>query len=426
MTLEMDKSISDLSSLNRFSADPDLARLEDMLAKFDVFAFLGVSTKEEIHSKILAWLLNPRENHSVGEFFLTNFLIETKAATETVVRAIDWSETSVRQEWRNIVDGETGFLDILILNTGASFACAIENKILSGEHSEQLTRYRQAMEQDYGSFHRSHLFLSPQGTPPERLEERHFWIPVNYGTILQLVQRTLEEDRVDLANEEVKAFLQQYATTLRRRIVPDANVKKLATQIYLRHKEAIELIHSYKISYYLDEVKEICKEAIALHESWHLVGERDRGVLLGFIDTSWQEFNAFHTGTAWLPDTDALLMLDFDFREVGRVNLLLTISSADREDSEDVRKLLFDTTQGKHPGIFDHRGDPRGGYSKRTIRLYASKSILSESDFIDGNVESWRDGVTKWLSDFVDNEFPKMNEIILDSLQRIEIELGHQ
>ena len=426
MTLEMDDPISKLSSLNRFSADPDLARLEDMLAEFDVFAFLGVSTKEEIHSKILAWLLNPQENHSAGDYFLMNFLVETKAVSDKVVRAIDWSETSVQQEWRNMVDGETGFLDILILNTGASFACAIENKIFSGEHGEQLTRYRQALEQQYGSFHRSHLFLTPRGTSPERPEERHFWTPVDYDTILRLVQRTLEEDGVNLANEEVKAFLQQYATALRRRIVPDTNLAKLATKIYLRHKEAIELIHRYKDSYYLDDVREICKEAIERQEGWHLVGERDRGELLGFIDTSWQNFSVFHTGTAWLPDTDALLMLDFDFREVGQVSLLLTISSADSEDSEDVRKLLFDKTQGKHPGIFDHRGSPRGGYRKSTIRLYASKPILSNSDFVDGDVASWRDGVTRWLSDFTESEFPKMNEIILDSLQEIEIELGHQ
>ena len=418
----MNEEITEFSSLKKFAADPDLVRLEEMLAEFDAFALLGLSRTEEIHSKIIAWLLNPQANHSACDFFLTSFLLETKAATSEQVHAIDWSETSVQREWHNVVDGRTGFLDILIINTGASFACAIENKILSGEHGEQLTRYRQALEQEYGSFHKSYLFVSPQGTVPQQPEERRFWTSVDYGTILRLVEKTLESGVVD-QDGSVITFLQQYATTLRRRVVPDTSLKQLATKIYLRHREAIDLIHRYKGSYYLDEVREICKEAIECQESWHLIGERDRGELMGFIDANWKEFSMFRTGSGWLPYTDSLLMLDFDFREIGQLNLLLTIASADKED---VRKLLFDKTQGKYPGIFDHRGSPRGGYQESTIRLYSSKPILSEHDFIDGDVTSWRDKVTEWLSDFAENEFPKMNEIILDSFQEIETEPGHQ
>ncbi len=418
----MNESITELSPLKEFAADPDLVRLEEMLAEFDAFALLGLSMSEEIHSKILAWLLNPQANHSACDFFLTNFLLETKAATSEQVHAIDWSETSVQREWRNVVDGRIGFLDILILNMGASFACAIENKILSGEHGEQLTRYRLALEQEYGSFHKSYLFASPQGTAPERQKERCFWTSVDYGTILRLVEKTLESG-VDHQDRSVIAFLQHYATTLRRRIVPDTNTERLATKIYLRHREAIDLINRYKGSHYLDDVREICKEAIDRQESWHIIGERDRGELIGFIDASWQEFSVFHTGTAWLPDTDALLMLDFDFREIGQVNLLLTISSA---DSEDIRKLLFDKTQGKYPSVFDHRGSHRGGYRKSTIRLYASKPILSEPDFIDRDRVSWREKVMEWVSNFAQNEFPSMNKIILQSFKKIEAKHGHQ
>ena len=76
--------------LEKFTADPELARLEEMLTEFDLFAFLDLSTSEEVHSRILAWLLDPQGNHSLGEFFLTNFLLETKAATNEQIRAADW------------------------------------------------------------------------------------------------------------------------------------------------------------------------------------------------------------------------------------------------------------------------------------------------------------------------------------------------
>ena len=412
---------SHISSLRKFKADPELAQLEDILAEFDAFALLGISTSEKTHSDILAWLLNPQGNHSAGNFFLTEFLLETKAATDEQVRDIDRSETSVQREWRNVVGGETGFLDIIILNTEASFACAIENKIRSGEHGEQLTRYRQALEQEHGNFHRSYLFVSPQGTAPERPEERCFWTSVDYGTILQLIEKTLE-DGVNPDNEEVKAFLRQYVTTLRRRIVPDTNLKQLATKIYLLHREAIDLIHRHKDGY-INDLGDICKEAIELQKSWHLLSGRNGGKLIGFIDTSWKAFSIFNSGTGGLPDTNSLLMLDFDFRKVGQLNLNLTIMIG---DTEDVRKLLFDKTQGKYPDIFDHRGSPRGGYSKSYIRLYLSEPILSESDFINCDEASVRAKIEKWVSNFAENEFPKMNKIVLRSFKEIEAELGHQ
>ena len=396
--------------------------MEEMLTEFDLFTLLDLSTSEEVHSRILAWLLDPKGNHSLGDFFLTNFLLETKAATDEQIRAADWSKSTVQREWYNDVDGKTGYLDILILNARAAFACAIENKILAGEHGEQLTRYRQALERRYGAYNRSYLFLSPQGTSPVRTEERSVWSPVDYESILRLVEKTnrIVADRQD---QGVAAFLKQYATTLRRRIVPDTSLKRLATRLYLRHREAIDLINRYRGRYYHDEVRDICIEAIACRDGWHLVGERDRGELLGIIDASWMEYDVLHTGTAWLPQTDSLLILDFDFREVGQVKLILTISTSDRED---IRKLLFHKTKERHPHIFDHRGDRRGEFSNSTVRLYASEPILCEADFVDGDVQSWREKVLEWVSDFAQNDFPKMNGIILDSLREIEDELANR
>ena len=332
------------------------------------------------------------------------------------------AESMVQREWYNEVEGKTGYLDILILNARAAFACAIENKILAGEHGEQLTRYRQALERRYGAYRRSYLFLSPQGTPPVRTEERSIWKPVDYETVLRLVERT-NRSSADRQDQGVAAFLQQYATTLRRRIVPDTSLKRLATRLYLRHREAIDLINRYSGRYYHDELRDICIEAIRCQDGWHLVGERDRGDLLGFTDASWPEYNIVHSGTAWLPQTDSLLILDFDFRQVGQVRLILTMSSADEED---IRKLLFHKTKERHPHVFDHKGDRRGEYNESTVRLYASEPIMCEADFVDGDVQSWREKVLDWVSDFAQNDFPEMNGIILDSLREIEDELANR
>ena len=418
----MTEATRDTLILKKFDSDPELARLEEMLVEFDAFAFLGLSTSEEIHSRILAWLLNPQENHSLGDLFLTTFLLTTTAITDERMRSMDWARSTVQREWRNVVDGKTGYLDILVVNKDSEFVCAIENKISTGEHDEQLTRYRQALEQQYGGFDRSHLFLTPQGIPPERPEEREFWAPVDYGTILRLVEETRKKG-VDRQDRTVAAFLQQYATTLRRRIVPNTNLKQLATRLYLRHREAIDLINRHRGTYYLDDVRDICRQSIEAREGWHLVGERDGGQLIGFIDPCWQDFNSFHTGTAWLPQTDSLMIMDFDLRKVGQIRLIVTMSTADRED---IRKALIHKMKEIHPRIFDDRGDQRGKYGKGTVRLYASEPILTEADFIDGNMTSWRDKVSEWVSNFARIDFPKMNEIIVGSLREIEAELGDQ
>ena len=67
--------------LKKLEDGPALTGLEQVLGEFDAFAFLGVSRSEEIHSNVLAWLLNPREKYSMGDFFLVNFLVKANAAT---------------------------------------------------------------------------------------------------------------------------------------------------------------------------------------------------------------------------------------------------------------------------------------------------------------------------------------------------------
>ena len=418
--MDVNDSVTQISALERFVAGTlDLEQFEEMLKKFDAFAFLGVSGSEETHSKILAWLLDPRGNHSAGDFFLTTLLRETGAATDEQIHNIDWSNTTVQREWYNVVDGTTGFLDILVLNAEAHFVCAIENKVFSTEHSEQLTRYRKAVELHWGSFQRSHLFLSRHGTPPERPKERQFWTSVGYETVLQLVEKTIEHG-VGAGKKEVMAFLRQYSTTLRMRIVPDTEMKRLATRIYLQHREAIELIYRHKEDY-IGDLSKICSKAIDRQESWELIGSRSGNRLLAFIDPSWKEFRTFHKGTLLLPESDALLWLDFDFRVIGEVTLILTMSAGNIKD--DFRKLLFDKTKGRHPYIFNHRGSPRGEYSSSTVRLYASEPILSEFDIISGDESSCSDRIMKWVSNFAKVEFRDINRIIVDSLEEIDDEL---
>ena len=142
------------------------------------------------------------------------------------------------------------------------------------------------------------------------------------------------------------------------------------------------------------------------------------GELLGFIDPQWKKHDVLRTGTTLGQQSKALLVLDFDFRVFGEVRLILTIMGG---EDETIRKSLYEKTQGKCPTVFDHKGHEFGGrYRKQTIRLYVSEPILSGTDFIEGDRKSWRKAISEGVANFVDEEFPEMNKIILDSLDEIK------
>ena len=177
-----------VEALEKFASDARLQKLaelaESQRSEFDALDFVGRSrlgsgralwSDEEFHSNLLAWLLNPGESHGMGARFLTSFLHETGASSE--MQSIDWSDATIIREWLNFVDGEWGYLDLLILNESKQSLCAIENKVFSSEHSNQLTRYRKALTDRHPHYAKHHVFLTPRGTLPYCEKEHTYWMP---------------------------------------------------------------------------------------------------------------------------------------------------------------------------------------------------------------------------------------------------------
>ena len=126
------------SALLRLEEDgADLVRLDEMLSlwrdEVDVFSTLGLDGSEEFHSNFLAWLLDPKGSHGLGDHFLQGFLMASGASR--AMRAVDRPSTLVRREKSLELDGEYGRLDIWMLNENSDggFVCAIENKVWASE-----------------------------------------------------------------------------------------------------------------------------------------------------------------------------------------------------------------------------------------------------------------------------------------------------
>jgi len=410
--------------LHALVGDERLQRLEKLAHEqrheFDAFDFIGqlrlrsgasLWASEEFHSDLLAWLLRPTASHGLGDSFLRQLL--RRAGMPETLQSVDWSAVQVIREWEHVVHGKQGYLDILILDESSQILCAIENKTFSTEHHEQLTRYRNALKIDYRTFTRYHVFLTPWGTEPFRDKEKGYWHPLTYATIRDIVQQIVDSNDQS-PNADVRAFLRQYATTLRRNLVPDTSVSQLARQIYLEHREAIEIIIANRPSR-SDELKPLLKEAIKRQPGWMLELESD--TFVGFRSADWDQHEATRTGTGWAPDSNTLLLFEFTIPTSGRPWLKLTLARGNGS-SDRLREMLFEAIK-ENPTPF--RLKPTSLSEDWTLLHEEKDYILSESDFGAGwNEDRTRTKLREWVEKFASTAFPAMNDVILRCLREYE------
>jgi hypothetical protein len=135
----------------------------------------------------------------------------------------------IEREWKHI--------DILII--ASDVVIAIENKVFSKEHSNQLQRYREIIEKNFPSHRHAYVFLTPNGESPET--ETDFYEPLSYEFIASLITRIIETygESVD---DRTKLYLKDYVQTVRRDIMKEDEMTALAKQIYTNHKKIIDFI----------------------------------------------------------------------------------------------------------------------------------------------------------------------------------------
>ena len=391
---------------------PSMSKLiYEQRAEFDALNFAGVSRSEAFHSKVLAWLLDPKGSHGAGEHFLRGFLIQAAVRTDLLAEkaAFDWSATRVRREWLHVVDDERGFLDIILLNEEEGFLCAVENKIGSAEHDDQLTRYRNALANEYPAYDRHHVFLTPGGTRPYRAEERKWWATLEYSKVAQLVEET-RKSSTNAMPKDVGVFLQQYSTTLRREVVPDfeTSTRQRARQIYFEHREAIEFLIENKPDL-VSEMRQFFTKAIEWHKEWK--EDCQHRELVFFRSADWDHYTAFRTGTGWR-NSESLVTFAFDLRQ-SHPSLICTLGPG---TDERLRSNIHDAIS-REPGLFSCAGGVLNG---SFTRLDVKGPLTNNTDLADWDDPDVRERLMEWVSDFAKTDFPRMNQIIVECFRKFE------
>ena len=361
---------------------------------------------EEFHSRVISWLFDPSAHHRQAGHFISALLNATMAPSQLL--AVDWSTAQVHREWEHVVNGQRGYLDILILNRNHQTLIAIELKTFSQEHSDQLTRYRCALAEAYPNFTRHCVFLSPTGVSPYKEQDREYWQPVSYSVVHDAIGQILE---TAIADPDANALLQIYATTIRRNVMTDTNIDQQARRIYLEHREAIDRIIDNKPRW-INETKVMLREAVAQHSFWKLDYEDSQFVRFRAVD--WDEFHSSRTGTGWAPASQAVLLFQLRFYDE-RPYLDLGLSPADSGNTG-IRAALFDAVR-QNPAVFK---PTRNSLIDDWMILHQEPEyILEPEDYGPG----WDDGAARrkietWIANFAADQFPEMNRVIVDCFRR--------
>ena len=270
----------DLAALERLVvANDDLLRLEALIGRFNVFDALDVARSEIRHSNSLAFLLDPAESHGQSQLFLKALLMDLLQSAPSNLRpfspieldGVDLRGIEIRREWQNI--------DVLITCQQPSFVIAIENKVDSGEHSNQLSRYQKAVAASFPGTPALFVFLTLSGSEPSSPA----WVTYSYNDIYRVFHRVRETHKGSIGND-VSVFLDHYLSLIGSRFMSDPEIDELCRRIYKNHRRALQLIYD-KVGAPASGVLAAIEEELVEDGRWHHF--YTTGAYVDFIPKVW-------------------------------------------------------------------------------------------------------------------------------------------
>jgi hypothetical protein len=246
---EATSTAADLEALRALQTDAsELERVEELLDRFNVFEAIGFIGREVMHSRFLAFLLDPKRNHGLGDLFLEGFLRKCTESPDGSSLSLgdlqggDLERTTVRTE----VHTGDGRIVILLLNVTGPLRRP--NLVLHYHRPLHglLDKYYGFTKKTYSDWQILGVYLTPFGSLPSREEDRKRYLPLDYGTVCDLLDASLEHPGSDLS-PDVRMAMEHYTAMVRRHIVYDPEITRLCRSIYRKHKKALDLIYETSI-----------------------------------------------------------------------------------------------------------------------------------------------------------------------------------
>ncbi len=219
-----------------------LDALDNWVDKFNIFDILRISKAEIRHSNMIAWLLNPNESHGLSESILLDLLqvlvqkyrelLNSKNIDIITTSMLDYHSFNIYREWNNI--------DILAVSDAEKFLVCIENKVDSNEHDEQLSRYKSIIDENYPSYSKIFVYLTPDG---RESSDPDTWMAFSYTEFVAIIEKNVHRKSI---SESSRMLIENYINVIRRYVVKDEKLQKICIDIYNKHKNALDLLFEYK------------------------------------------------------------------------------------------------------------------------------------------------------------------------------------
>lgn len=346
--------------LEAFICDKDLKELEQMFGKFNIFDCLKLTRTEIRHSNFLAWLLDPNETHGLKDYFLKEFLKHILKSKKKEIAEINGKEIDLKNSenpdeiikrtysvpsifdidyWdmtETEIFRELEYIDLLLVDEKNKFVFIIENKIDSFQHSNQLARYRDYVDEQYPNttYQKLFIYLKPK---KETVEKPYIYL--SYQTVRDTIKELID-DKNDKISDEILVAIKHYQEVLERDIMnSEDELTKICRQIYRKHKSAIDLISQYGNP--RNVIFEILEEVLEEQEDLIICNKENNAILCLPANIEERTLEKLKFGN-WKPN-DFIIQLHFMNFKYGHSDLCfeILISPANCKENEEKRSTLL-------------------------------------------------------------------------------------
>lgn len=214
-----------LQSLNKWKED------------FNLFSVLKISNMEIRHSNILAWLLDPNENHGLGDAFIRAFM--TRIVAHYNPGKVNAFNVLLQDYYSYQVLRESNRMDIVLYSHDEKTAVIIENKIWAGESPTQLKTYLDKSKIEYKDCNQLlYVFLSPEG---RNSSDPDTWVSLSYAEVVDSLNEAQKGIQI---KPEAQLLIKNYIEIVRREIMKerDEDLERVCNEIFNKHRVALGLI----------------------------------------------------------------------------------------------------------------------------------------------------------------------------------------
>lgn len=252
------------TQLDALRKSEGFASLSHYSNAFDLFRVMGVSSKELIHSNILAAFMSDEDSHGLGASFRDAFVVsldQTACSGMQLPTRVLTSTKGVKAK----VARELAHIDVLLDFPSLRLVIAIENKIWAVDQRNQVARYQQALCDLYPNYEsRALVYLTPTGRQSPTLDQESR-VPVyfqSYGELSALLQSCQLN-----ATPSAAYFIDQFVTHVEKTMSGNTELNRLCWEVFQQNEDA----YAHLVKHY-----EYCK-ARKMTELFRVLGERLAG-----------------------------------------------------------------------------------------------------------------------------------------------------